>query len=170
MNKGFQLQTDEYVLYRRQAKKKTELEWVGPYLVTNKQGDWYELTSIKQDKPPFYAHARQLKRYYADPNHPHQHIAHNDDPGIIEKIVSHIAGPKGINNRREVLIGVNYEGFPLDIHWLPLSDVQYQAKFIQYCLDHQINTWILPEAKLLHKDLIESHKSKQASTTQPNNI
>lgn len=74
--------------------------------------------------------------------------------------MSHIAGPKGINNRREVLIGVNYEGFPLDIHWVPMSEVQYQQKFIQYCLDHQIQTWILPEAKLLHKDFIAEYKSK----------
>ena len=40
------LEPGESVLYRRKTKTKTQLEWIGPYLVTDKERDFYELTSF----------------------------------------------------------------------------------------------------------------------------
>jgi hypothetical protein len=58
------LYAQDYVLYRNLDKTKTQLKYVGAYLITNRDGDFHELTSLTKEKKPFYAHARNLKRYH----------------------------------------------------------------------------------------------------------
>jgi hypothetical protein len=155
----------ELVLYRVRDKTKQELTWEGPYMVTGSKGDWYELTSITNDKLPFYAHARQLKRYKQDPDRPDMEVAYSDDLGIIEKIVGNINPTKKLNNKTGILIGVTYFNFPEAIHWIPLKDIEDKPIFVQYCLDLNITSWLSSTAKTLHSKMIADHFNKQRSAT-----
>jgi hypothetical protein len=158
-NKNSVLQISELVLYRVLNKTKQELVWEGPYMMTNAKGDWYELTSITGEKLPFYAHARQIKRYKQDPLRTDLEVAYSDDMGIIEKITGHHNPSKTSNNKQNVLIGVTYLNFPNDVHWIPLKQIENSQIFIKYCLDKGMYAWISNTAKSLHSKFIADHKN-----------
>jgi len=154
------LKNSEYVLYKRMDRKKHQTSWVGPYLVTNRKGDWYELTSIKQDEAAFYAHARQLKRFHANEDVEPLEIAYRDDLGIIDDVVAHNTPHKNSSIKRNVLMGVTYAGFPNDIHWLPLQKVENTEVCVKYCLANGFRAWIPPQAQHKHAMVIKQHNDK----------
>jgi hypothetical protein len=131
--------------------------------MTNSQGDWYELTSITNDKKPFYAHARQLKRYKQDPDRPNLEVAHKDDAGIIASIEDHFNPEKHANNKRGVQIGVKYINYPDDLQWLPLRDVENSQLFVKYCLDRNLTCWISNTARSIHAKFIADYRHSKLS-------
>jgi transposase InsO family protein len=154
------LKIAEYVLYRRMDKKKHQTTWVGPYLVTNKKGDWYELTSIKQDESAFFAHARQLKRFHANDETEPLEIAYRDDLGIIDDVVAHNTPHKNTSIKRNVMMGVTYAGFPNDIHWVPLQKVENTEQCVKYCLANGFRAWITPQAQHKYAKIIKQHNDE----------
>ena len=168
INRDAILQKSELVLYRVLNKTKQELVWEGPYIMTNSQGDWYELTSITNDKKPFYAHARQLKRYKQDPDRPNLEVAHKDDAGTIASIEDHFNPEKHANNKRGVKIGVKYLNYPDDLQWLPLREVENSQLFVKYCLDRNLTCWISNTARSIHAKFIADYRhSKLSAQVKP---
>ena len=159
---GF-LKPSEYVLHKTMDKTKQQLNWEGPFMVTNAKGDWYELSSLTNDKQPFYAHARNIKRYRQDGQQSALEVAIKDDMGIIEKIVARKTPHQNLNATSGVLIGVTYKDYPDDIHWLPLKQVELNPLFVKYCLANSIFAWITTAAKNLHKNILEEYKSERLS-------
>jgi transposase InsO family protein len=157
VNDQYVLKVTEYVLYKRMDKKKHQTTWVGPYLVTEKNGDWYELTSVKQDEKSFFAHARQLKRFHVNDEITPLEIAYRDDMGIIDEVVAHDTPYKNSSTKRNVTVGCTYAGFPKDIHWFPLQKVENTEPFVRYCLAHGYNAWITPQAHHKYAQMIKQH-------------
>ena len=158
------LKNSEYVLHKILDKTKQQMSWQGPFMVTNAKGDWYELSSLTNDKPPFYAHARNIKRYREDGKTSALEVAYKDDIGVIEKIVAYKNPNSSFRNKNGVQIGVTYKDYPEDVHWLPLNQVENKQIFVEYCLANSIFSWISPTAKALHQTTIDEYRNK----LQPN--
>ena len=73
------LKKSEYVLHKIMDKTKQQMSWEGPFMVTNCKGDWYELSSLTNDRPSFYSHARNIKRYRQDGRQSNLDVAYKDD-------------------------------------------------------------------------------------------
>jgi hypothetical protein len=137
-------------------RKKHQTVWVGPYLVTDKKGDWYELTSVKHDENAFFAHARQLKRFHENAEITPLEIAYRDDLGPIDVVVAHEPQYKG-SFKRHVKVGLTFVGFPNDVHWFPLQKVEGTEQFVRYCLDNGFKAWITPQSQQKYAKMIRQH-------------
>ena len=149
---------EEYVLYKTLDKKtKATLHWTGPYKVSNIKGDWYELTPIASNEAPFFAHARQLKRYQEDPNVSTKEVAYRDDMGPYSSILA-VKNPNRTNSTmNNVLVGVTYEKYPNSEYWLPIEKMLTERLFIEHCLQHGYYSWITNEARRIHADFINNY-------------
>jgi hypothetical protein len=152
------LQMKEYVLYKALDKKsKATLHWAGPYQISNIKGDWYELVSLSNNEKPFFAHARQLKRYNEDPNIDTVEVAYRDDMGPFSSILGVSNPNRTQNTMRNVLIGVTYEQYPNSEYWLPIDRMLLEKLFVEYCCIHHCYSWLTDEAWEKYEDLMNAH-------------
>lgn len=154
------LEKNTLVAYKRFDKTKQELNWTGPYLVTDRDGDFYELTSLKQDKLPFITHARNLKRYYINEGEDPREIAFQDD-GIkdIAEIIQHTGDGRTTDPHTkafQVRYKINRRTDELD--WLTYSNVKDTEAFVNYCCDLKVNKpdWIGETARIYYKSKIDT--------------
>jgi len=161
------LYAQDYVLYRNLDKTKTQLKYVGPYLITNRDGDFYELTSLTREKKPFYAHARNLKRYHLREGIDPVDIALMDkNEYLLESIVNFKCTDEDVKDKNKYIFAVLYKGFPDDQHWLKYSEMENEEVFLKWCYEgHRPYTigWIPAKAKLVHAELIEELNSKESA-------
>ena len=149
------LEQNTFVLYRRMSKTKQQLEWTGPFMVTDSDRDFYEITSLKKDKVPFMVHARQLKRYHTDES-PEDLIdiaLQDDEEYIIEKVVDERSQENV--KKEEVIFGVLYKDYPEDIHWMSYKEIKNTEAFTKYCIVKEKFTWIGEHAKVIFKEMID---------------
>ena len=155
------LKIEEYVLYKAlDRKSKTTFHWIGPYKVSNVKGDWYELTPIAQNEQPFFAHARQLKRYNEDPEVDTVEVAYRDDMGPFSTILGVSNPNKSHSTMKNVLIGVTYEKYPQSEHWISIDRVLREKIFVEYCLNHHCYSWLTNETREMFADLIKEHDKR----------
>jgi hypothetical protein len=164
------LEPGEHVLLRRKVKNKQQVEWTGPWMVTDKARDHYELTSLLADRSPFFVHARNLKRFQVAEGVEPKDIALMDDNEYeLDQIkeISQIEGTHSPQSRESYLYGITYVGYPEDIHWVKYRDVKLEKAFVEWCLSNKKFGWMEAEAKKIHADLIdEDTKKKTAAAAQ----
>ena len=156
----------ELVLYRRKHKTKQQLEYTGPWMVTDKERDHYQLTSLLQDQTPFYAHAKHLKRFKIQEGVDPKEIALMDDNEYEFAEVKEVATLEGVQNpqsRYSQTYGMTYEGYPHDIHWMEYKDIKLERVFVEWCLKNNKYSWIDAQAKKIHQDLIDQDTIKKKS-------
>jgi hypothetical protein len=152
------LYENDKVLYRNMHKDKQQLQYIGPYLVTNRDNDFYELTSLTKDGKPFFAHARNLKRYYDQEGvDPVQIALMDNNEYLIESIVDYkcIKGDPGDKNG--YAFAVLFKGYPETRHWLPYKEVEIEEEFVKWCYSGQrpyTLGWLTAKAKIIHEKLI----------------
>jgi len=122
------LEPGEYVLHRRKTKNKSQLEWTGPWIVTDKNRDHYRLVSINNDQASFEAHALNLKRFKLPDDADPKEIALMDaNEYIIDEIREVVLKESAKNtptSRYSQSYGVTYEGYPDDIHYFEYNDIK----------------------------------------------
>jgi hypothetical protein len=156
------LQMQEYVLYKAlDRKSKATLHWAGPYQISNIKGDWYELISLSTNEKPFFAHARQLKRYNEDPNTDTVEVAYRDDMGPFSSILGVSNPNRTQNTMKNVLIGVTYAQYPNSEYWIPIDKMLAERLFVEYCCAHHCHSWITDVAWKKHADVMEAHGIKK---------
>ena len=164
------LYAQDYVLYRNLDKTKTQLKYVGPYLITNRDGDFYELTSLTKEKKPFYAHARNLKRYHLREGVDPVEVALMDkNEYLLESIVDFKCTGEDLKDKNKYIFAVIFKGFPDDRHWLKYSEVENEEVFLKWCYGrHRPYTigWISAKAKLVHAELIDELNSQESARIQ----
>jgi hypothetical protein len=152
------LQMKEYVLYKAlDRKSKATLHWTGPYQISNIKGDWYELVSLSTNEKPFFAHARQLKRYNEDPSIDTVEVAYRDDMGPFSSILGVSNPNRTQNTMKNVLIGVTYEQYPNSEYWIPIDRMLAEKLFVEYCCAHHCYSWITDVAWEKHADVMDAH-------------
>jgi transposase InsO family protein len=159
------LEAGEAVLYRRKSKSKAQLDWTGPYIVTDKVRDHYQLTSLLGDQTPFYAHARNLKRFKTQEGVDMKEIALMDENLYEIDEIKQVAAREGVQNpssRYAQMYGVTYEGFPDDIHWLKYDEVKLEKAMVRWCLKNNHWGWIDAQAKIIHRELIDQDGKDKA--------
>ena len=152
------LEPGELVLYRRKVKSKSQLEFTGPYAVVEKDRDWYKLESVLKDRPSFYAHARNLKRFKQQDGVDPIEIALMDDNEYNfheVKEVTTVENAQNPSSRYAQSWGLTYEGFPDDVHWFKYDDVKLERAVVVWCLKNKKWGWLDSEAKKIHKNIIE---------------
>ena len=153
------LYAQDYVLYRNLDKTKTQLKYIGPYLITNRDGDFYELTSLTKDRKPFYAHARNLKRYHAREGVDPVDVALMDkNEYLLESIVDFKCTGDDPKDKYKYVFSVLFKGFPDDSHWLTYSEVENEEVFVRWCYEgHRPHTigWIPAKTKEVHSQVIK---------------
>jgi hypothetical protein len=157
-NNGTILEPGELVLYRRKAKSKSQWEFAGPYLVVEKDRDWYQLASLLQDKPSFFAHARNLKRFKKQDGVDPIDIALMDDNEYEFEEVKEVITVENAQNptsRYAQSFGLTYKGFPDDVHWFKYEEVKLEKAVVEWCLKNKKWGWLDAEAKKIHKDIID---------------
>ena len=153
------LYAQDYVLYRNLDKTKTQLKYIGPYLITNRDGDFYELTSLTKDRKPFYAHARNLKIYHAREGVDPVDVALMDkNEYLLESIVDFKCTGDDPKDKYKYVFSVLFKGFPDDSHWLTYSEVENEEVFVRWCYEgHRPHTigWIPAKTKEVHSQVIK---------------
>ena len=155
---GSILEPEELVLYRRKIKTKAQLEFIGPFMVVDKDRDWYQLASLLKDKSLFWAHARNLKRFKQQEGVDPISIALMDDNEYeFEEVkeqttLENAAKP---NDPYAQSFGLTYKGFPNDVHWFEYRLVKLERVVVEWCLKNKKWGWIHNDAKKIHKDLID---------------
>ena len=161
------LYAQDYVLYRNLDKTKTQLKYIGPYLITNRDGDFYELTSLTKEKKPFYAHARNLKRYHLREGVDPVEVALMDkNEYLLESIVDFKCTGDDPKDKNKYIFAVLFKGFPDDRHWLTYAEVENEEVFIKWCYSgHRPYTigWIPAKTKLVHAELIKELNSQESA-------
>jgi len=161
------LYAQDYVLYRNLDKTKTQLKYIGPYLITNRDGDFYELTSLTKDKKPFYAHARNLKRYHLREGVDPVEVALMDkNEYLLESIVDFKCTGDDQKDKNKYIFAVLFKGFPDDRHWLTYAEVENEEVFIKWCYGgHRPYTigWIPAKTKLVHAELIKELNAQEST-------
>jgi len=162
------LLSQEFVLYRNLDKNKQQLKYIGPYQVTNRDGDFYELTSLTQERKPFYAHARHLKRYHSQEGVDPIQIALMDrNEYLLDKISEFkcVTGGKP-KDKNDYVFSVTYTGYPDEKHWLTYNELQNESIFVEWCYGgyHPFTIgWITQRAKDINLDLIAKLNIIQAT-------
>jgi hypothetical protein len=159
------LEPGEAVLYRRKSKTKSQLDWTGPYLVSDKERDWYQLTSLLEDQTPFYAHARNLKRFIVQEGVDPKEVALMDENLYELQEIKQVATLEGVQNptsRYSQSYGVTYVGYPDDIHWMKYEEVKLEKVMVEWCLKNNHWGWIDAQAKKIHADLIDKDTKEKA--------
>ena len=153
------LYAQDYVLYRNMNKNKQQLQWIGPYQVTNREGDFYQLSSLTKDRKPFFAHARNLKRYYLqDGVDPVQIALMDKNEYLIEAIVDYKPGRGDPADKNDYTFAVLFKGYPDEQHWMTYQEVEHEEEFVKWCYGgHRPYTigWVSANCKAIHKELIE---------------
>jgi len=160
------LEPGEHVLLKRKVKNKQQVEWTGPYMVTDKSRDFYELTSLLEDRTPFFAHARNLKRFLVAEGVVPKEIAMMDENEYeLDKIkeISQIEGTHSPSSRESYLYAITYVGYPEDIHWVKYDYVKREKSFVEWCLANKKFGWMDAEAKKIHATLIDADTKKRTA-------
>ena len=156
------LEISTLVLYNNSSKKnKQDLDFTGPYLVTNKNRDFYELTSLTKDTRPFWVHARKIKRYHLNNDHTPTEVALMDTNKYeIKNIHSHTDENSYMNKRFDC----RYEKAPDDPQWKYYNEIKFEKAFVEYCYKLSYPGWINKANKAIHPELIktlEENKRKE---------
>ncbi len=152
------LETSTLVLYKNPKKTKSDTEYIGPFLVTNKDRDFYELTSLTKDMKPFMVHARSIKRYLLNNDYTPLEVALMDN----NKYPIHaIQGHTDENGYLNKSFDCRYEKAPNDPQWKNYKEIKFEKAFVEYCYRVGYFGWIDKHNSRIHPELIANLEEKR---------
>ena len=152
------LETSTLVLYKNPKRTKSETEYIGPFLVTNKDRDFYELTSLTKDMKPFMVHARSIKKYLLNNDYTPIEVALMDN----NKYPIHaIQGHTDESGYLRKSFDCRYEKAPQDPQWKNYKEIKFEKAFVEYCYRIGYLGWIDKNNSRIHPELIASLEEKR---------
>ena len=114
-------------------KPKLTTRWLGPYLVINKNDDWYTLKNLVTNNEESF-HILQIKLFHYDPNKvdPLKVAQKNSDEYIVDTIISHEGN---IDNTNKVKFRVRWKDFSaLEDTLEPWENLKSNTKLHEYLI------------------------------------
>ena len=124
---------------------------------------------MTQERKPFFAHARNLKRYYSQEGVDPVQIALMDkNEYLLEKIIDYKCTHSDIKDKNNYVFIVLFKGYPDEAHWMTYQEMQNEAVFLEWCYGGfrpLTIGWISMKTKELHPELLRRLNLQESART-----